>query len=515
MPKIKLPIPEILDSVTRPITLEVVRKIMKTTGLSSETPINYPGANETVQQTNSSIDASGPNIAAFNNNDLLKIEVEELFSTDMLLNMAVVQPEHPLLFLDDELGIVIRPVYGNQEISINFRYRCANITRAEQWRNNVRNKLAQGYSEEIFNISYHYLIPFELLHILEHLHLLREKQAGYGQDYATYLTTNASGRLTKEANLSGAASAYAIAETQGRIQGWFDFEGVPEKASREGEGEVVTISFAFKFRYEKPTGCEMSYPLLVHNQLIDKKYRPSGADALPFNPETLKRYQSLSGKSLSYFEQARNFLPYTIAEGFSYPAWDEFLPSTVYPKTKRIFTLFNQVNPNDLRECVKIGDFKDFKFDLDVLRLVMLELPYMAKYGKSIFNLVMYESGHQIAADKLTVDTLGNVRTLFDMNLRLQYHIRFSVITDLDLLDQATIDRIRNEGKGLIKIIDYADPTLKDKGLLPGLVGDKLVPKKDLDKVKDEWNKLPVGNGQQYSFNTVEILFVETDLIKE
>lgn len=511
MPKINIEIPDTNDSVSRPVAIEAARKALTMTGLPLTTPILLPSLTEANQQWNSSIDSEQPNIAVFDSGDLLRIEVNEEVHNDTLLTIRGDVVEHPFLFKDPILDIYLRPVYARREVTINFRYMCKNINRAEMWRQGIQQKISQDNIEQVFPINYHYLIPFEFMHILEYLHGLREQQAGYGDTFKDYFKNNALPIIGESTNLSGAVSAMAVKQTQGRVVGWFDFEGAPEKAGRENDAELVSISFSYKFQYDKPISVEMRYPNVVHNQLIDKKYRETGRNEVAYNPSTYDSYRSLSNKHLGAFEIQRPMLVQSLANGFSIPAWDEFIPDSVFPDTRRVFNALFTVNPLDRRECIKIDEFKGYEFDPAVKRLLKQEFPYMTTYLKSIFNLALYEEGSFFFDKALTVDKDGVVRALIDLDLRKTYRLRLSVITDLSLLDKTTLDRIRKEGEGLTKIIEYIDPTVKK----PDLIGGKVYPGKDLDKAKDQINRDKAGNGQQYGWSTVATLFVETELEKE
>jgi hypothetical protein len=51
------------------------------------------------------------------------------------------------------------------------------------------------------------------------------------------------------------------------MQGWFDFQAVPEVGGKEDEADTWTIGFDYHFHYEKPIECAMYYPLMVHNPM--------------------------------------------------------------------------------------------------------------------------------------------------------------------------------------------------------------------------------------------------------
>ena len=52
----------------------------------------------------------------------VKIEVDEEYNSETALTTAVRQYEHLPIFSDDKIGVMIKPVYSQTNVNINFKF---------------------------------------------------------------------------------------------------------------------------------------------------------------------------------------------------------------------------------------------------------------------------------------------------------------------------------------------------------------------------------------------------------
>jgi hypothetical protein len=503
MPKIMLTVPEGNLSVTRPVVLDIVRQLMKDTGISAQTTIFYPGASERGAQPNSLISVDDEsNMFPFN--DRISIDVEENYNADRILSEAVHRPEHLFIFRDDAIETAIKPVYSMGDLVINFKYRAVDETSAKRWRDDMRVRIGMMKDERYHSVSYHYLIPPEFLVILEELHTLRETVAGYGDTFSEWLEANIASNATVFKNLAGEQGRWGISETQQRLVGYFDFDGTPEQGSKEDEGDTWTISVSYKVSFEKPIACEMAYPLMVHQQLVS--HRP---DDEPIDPNRYRRSYSATMDALRSFEKGTTRRQ--PMEGLAIPAFDEFVTEDVPSDTMRVATMLTGLlvdNPTLLlttEEIVSIG------LDFKILLFMAKEAPYMTKRYQSVFQLDLYKNHDILPQSLLEVDSDLNITVKEPLSLRDYHHVRLSVVKDLRLLPRRALDALRQDGKVCQLILEYIAPYLKDVGLIPDLLGGTYVTRSDMDAAIDAINAgiISKGNGQIYQFNTIGSIFVQ------
>lgn len=508
MPRISLQVPETYENTTRPVVLEITRQVLEYTGLDPNTPLLFPDDAETTWQPGSTISRPRqPN--DFGQGARFFIEMEEEYDVDRILTTAIDMPENLVVFNDPALGIYMKPAYSHQQVTLNFKYRATDKTAAHKWRDDIRARIARNRDVFLHTATYSYDIPDEFLYILKYLHSLRENQAPYGDTYEEYFKKLIDSRATVKTNLAGRWETWSIPETQQQIQGWFDFEGAPEKGSKEGELEAWTIGFTYRFAFDKPIEMVMEYPLMVHNQVVDKRYRQTSK---PYQPEQIRQAYSNSRSAFHVFEKGGVLERVCKLEGETIPAIDEWLPHDVLPGTLRAFTALSRITPDDLRT---LGDMNQlgnhFAIQPDVLKYLKDEWQYVNKTDRSVLQLSLYRSHYLQPNDSVRLTPDGIVRATEDLDLREQYHIRLGVVKDIASLSKDVRDRFRNHGKAALVILDAIDCSLKHKDLLPPLIGDDYIGESDLEKALDEINRdvLSNGNGQQYIFFTVGTFFIQ------
>ena len=480
------------------------------TGIAPDTAILFAGDLERAKQPGSEMNQeTGINTTPFVSR--LTIEVDEQYETDRLLSTAVYQAENLFTFRDDALETYIKPTYSSADVTINFKNKFVDKTSAMRWRDSIRTKVSMMWDVRTHAVSYHYLIPPEMLVILGEIYRLRENVAGYGDTWDQYLLSHSTNNLSVFTDLAGNNKAVGISENQLRIIGYFDFEGVPEQGSKEDEGDTWTISFAYKFKFDKPISCVMFYPLMFHNQLLDQRFRPDPNVDKPDPLLDVNYNFNLSAGFLSAFEKNRLVAnPYP---GVSIPSFDEFLPNSIEPNTMRVFTALTNIDPNDPLMLLNLYNMGNTTLDPAVLNFLVGEVPYILKQGMSVFTLSLYSSIDLLDNINITIDTALNVRSLVQLSLRNYYHVRLGLAVDWTLLAPSALDRLRNYGDALAILLNTIDPTLNAKGLLPTPIGSNYVTRADLIKAVNEINKPTItqGNNQigsnlMYTVQTLSII---------
>lgn len=473
MPNVIVPVSNLEASVERPVILDIVRQVMELTQISSRTPIRFYGDEAKGAQKNSLISEDGKGENRWNYDDKLVVEVDEDYERDRFLSTAVKEEENQFIFRDSALGVAIKPVYASTEVTVNFRYRTRDLNQAKRWRNEIRTRTSMMRGVKVHSATYHYQIPFKLLELLFEIWRLREELAGYDEDFNKYfaerLTTNAS-IIT---NLSGKESFWAVGETQGRIQGYFDFEGIPDKSEKDGDHDAYTTTFSYKFHYDKPLECNMQYPIVIHQQLLGENYRPKERE---FKMTDVLKTYTASSLAFSKFETDRQMLEIQANNGVSLPDYDEFMPGIVVPSTLRVMTALCCITEEDKRSLFNIQELgPDFALDRDVMEFILKsEYPFMGLNYKSILCLSLYENKILKKSGSLTIDAEGNVNAVADLNMRTAHRVRLSLVGDLSLLDPDARDRLKDWPKAGEKILTAINAGLSDKGGSKDLPGNKI-----------------------------------------
>lgn len=469
MPNISLPIEDIHDSVERPVVFSIVREILELTELSDKTPISFYDDEQKSAQLGSLINSDPNRVNKWPFDERVRIEVEEDFDPAGMLTIHTQQPENIPVFLDDTLGIVIKPIYSPTKVVINFNYRARDKNQAMKWRNHIRAKTAMYRDINMHEISYHTHLQEELFVIVKELHRLRENVAGYGESFDTYFAQHLSDKASIKTNLGGQAVLWGVEERQIRIQGIFDFEGAPEKGEKDGTNDAWAISFSYKFEYQKPIMFNMTYPIVVHNQVLSKNYRPTES---AYRLEDQNRSFSLSGRAYNKFESDTKVLSNKGNDGISIPKFDEFTPGTILPSTINVITCLVTIdtadgNPRKLMSLNELGDVGLNAVVLDFIKTI--EYPFMGKDYHSVFSLSLYKHASLHQTGSLMIDPNLDIYSTFDLDLRKNYRIRLGLVTNFSYLRKEAIERLKGyPGIGDI-IINAIDSSIGKYGNHPDI----------------------------------------------
>jgi len=513
MPKLKLMIPETESTIVRPIVIEVARQLMDMTGISKDhTQIYFPRDSGKIAQPGSTLTGNAlPNTLPFDQR--VTLEIDEVLQEEDLHSVAVHQPENRLIFLDNDLDTVLRPVYAMATMTMTFKYKATDETAAKRWRDGIYMRMSMLQNPHLMEVSYNFAIPEAMLIVLQEIHRLREANHGYGQDWPTYFNDNSSKRLSVLANLAGKEQVLSVSETQVRIPAMFDFTGEPEKGSREEGGEAWSISFTYKFQYAKAIACQLVYPLVVHQSPLPDMFLPKAPMDTPNNH--LVSFSS-SARALANFEVGSWVTPGPQYQGYAIPAIDEFIPEYVLPSTQRVVTalvLLDKENPNFLMNLAAIDP--DYEFPADIVAYLKGETPSLVKPYKSIFHLSLYRSVDMLPPDVLEVDFNLNVKSTRLLSERFCYHVRLSMVTDLRRVDMDALDRARGHGSALLAILKTLCPSLEDQGLLPKVTKQNYVTRADLERAIRYMERAyrQTDSSTIHQFNTVQTLFVKSEIL--
>lgn len=452
MPNVNVTLPEVTQSVSRPIIFDIIKQVSTITKINEGSDIFFPGDIEKMHTSGSTIDSNKDRLARFGTSYITHIEVEQDYDELAINSTATSSREHLPVFLDKALGIKICPIYATTNVDVKFKYTCPSKTEAIRWRDDIRMRVSQLRDINLHDLAYHYLMPLELLLLLKTIHEKRENHLPYNETLEEYITGNSTARLTVIGDLIAKDVRLAVSETQTRIVGRFGFDAIPEKPEKNENG-VWVIEFSYKFSYEKPIACNMKYPVMVHNQLLpisytyftDKSYDIDKVDKVfTYSLEAMRKFEAdnLSNRSLDVNKVIR------------IPSFDDNDLNKVIPGSGVIWTALCEVDAVDEISLLNLTELGNVIMDPDILDFIInSEYQYIHKPFASILNLSLLQDRDLAGHQRVSCDSSLNVKAVDRLNLRQQHRVILSLITDLTLLSKEAVDRLRMYPKALTKII--------------------------------------------------------------
>lgn len=447
-------VPESNVTVVRPIMLDIIKQVCEITKISPDLMIYYPGETESVAQKGSTlseqVDERDNTRLHFNSN--ITVEVNEEYNEGSIGSTNVTSVGNLPVFMDNNVGVLIRPAYSSTNVSISFRYSSDSKTSAERWRDDIRMRLSMSRDINLHQLTYGYPIPLKFIDILREIYTNREAVDGYGQTFEEYLQIHSSTRMTVASNQSGTVSALTVAEKQIRVQGLFDFEIAPEKSTREGNSSVWVSTFNYNFKYDKPVFCNMTYPVMVHNQLLSYNSIPKDP---AYDLDKVNKSFTSGGADLYQFEAATVLGKYyDFTAPVRIPVFDEFIPDVIPFGTEPFVTALCAIDPSDRRLLLDLNDLDTYELDSDVLAFIKaIEWQYLTKPFKSIIHASVYRSMSLANHQDVSINSALEIRTNWDLSLRLNHRVRLSLVKDLTLLDKDALKRLLQYPKAGAKLL--------------------------------------------------------------
>lgn len=495
MPNISITLPDTQQSISRPIVYDIIDQVKQITKINPDAKIFFPGDSQHMATPGSTIDSKDERFALFQTNNIVFIEVEEDYDHEAIGSTASTRPEYQPIFQDAQLGIRLAPIYATTQVTINFKYRCVSKTEALRWRDDIRLRVSQLRGVNLHDITYHYTLPLDILVLLKAIHLTKELVEPYNETYAEFITRNSTPRLTLIGDLVNQEARLAVSEKQCRIVGLYGWDDIPEKPEREDNGSW-TVSFSYRFSYEKPIACNFKYPIMIHNNLLPKYYTDGNNKS--YDLYTVDKYYSSSLQALAGFEsdttmdrrRRPNFL-------LRLPEFDDYVIPSCPTGTGSVFIALCEVDVTDQRSLLNLTELGDVVMDPDILNFIKtVEYPFITDLYKSIFHLSLYRNDQLTISKSLTVDTLLNVKSVADLNLRNQHRVRLSIVTDLTLLTRESLDRLRLYPKVLRKVIESMNEIFRNHPDLVSLGDRSYITELEFSPLYALLTGFPLDNGR-------------------
>lgn len=439
---VQLPVPDTDTTVLRPIVFDIVRELMERTFISPDTEIRYGGVFKDLAQPTNNVGPVRKEDNQFGHQPSIDIEVTTSGVGEMANSNNQYQINNPAIFYDDQVGVVIRPDYRFTEIQLTMRITGRSRTEMKLWRDELHNRLGEGRQVFLHRAKYAYHFPAFVSQLLKQIHTMREAVAPYNETFQEYLQNFFSPKVTEVTNGDKSYTTLMVTESLREFKGWFDFplESEESEKSENKANEEITVRYIAQLDFV--SSMHVQYPIVVHNQLLPSRFRQSESSMQAEN--TGEGIYSYTNSQNNYFTTKRLHERNRMHQGYAFPEFDDFVPSMVLQDTDRIITTLVKLD-TESREgrFFNLAEIPGFTFDPRVLEFMRTEAPYMTGTYKSIFQIHLYEGDMMLVPrDTLYVRSDLDVRSKIKTSYRKVYHVRLSIVNDLNVLDPDAIDRL-------------------------------------------------------------------------
>lgn len=456
MPSFNITIPETIESVSRPIIYSILETIKKYLLIHHDVRVIFPGDIGSWTQTAGGL-SNTTKESQFTSSRYLEVTVNQEPVDTNIGSTAIYYAENPPIILDKELDLQVTPIYSRTNVNMDIKFVTFNKDESFRWYYNARTQVAKMQDIYINTISYHYPLPDPLMSLIETIYLLKENVDPDNESFQEYVLRTFTKKARTIAALDGTGQRVAIAETQTRLLGRFEFEPLPEKPELIDETQAWVCNFKYNFTYDLPVSLNMRYPILVHNQFLPEPFLDYTFDPYHLDDKDLLFPETL--KALREFEPDRMW---TRDPVFRIPKFDTFTPQYTIDGLQIIFSAMVQINENDKTSLLNLNDLDYLILSNNLINFLEGgEYQYITTPFNSIFNVSLYANSRLQDDSLITCDQNLNITATQDLDIRKTYRIVFSVTSSWQTLSPEAVYRLF-----------YYDPTVQSVNSFSPTVSD-------------------------------------------
>lgn len=463
------------ELIVRPICIAVTRQILSHSPIS-DCKVIFNGETEMALSNDSWVGSKSNRLTLDTGTTVLVTATEEYTEDAILTNGTNYNLNRPL-FVDKHLGVELQPQYLKSTIAMNFNIQCKDKVTADLYRNRLARQMSLSLKNLLCEAKYDIPIDDVFFALMEELWKKQEANAGFGITLSDYILKHLSDALTVQSNFAGQESIFCMSESQGRISGTFDFLVSPEATVTDG---TWSFSFGYSFQYRKPVSIYARYPLVIHNQLIDRKFVLNDVVSedngyVPYDDEYLMKFLAIRKEC-----------------GFvSIPRVDNYKPKPVIPWCRPMLMVLttNERRGNileNLNSIVKRG----YKYHPAILRWMEHYHQRLTRRNNGFIHVALFEDQMIFNERALFVDSDLNLHVDCVLDPRKTYHIGIFLNRNMSLWPDDIKDEIKDnwlDNKDIFPVIDPDNVvvTNPDVGLCPDPDYEEII-----DSVYKEWPKV-------------------------
>jgi len=343
------------------------------------------------------------------------------------------------IFRDKTRGIYIRPIYEDVKYTLTIEIISPSVSLLQEWLRHIRTQRRGGYEHMNHSLNYSYGLHQKTWTFLEDMYKLSENKYGNDRTFSEYLKHHSDNQIVPVT--SGVGHQLVKMEQQVRVYGNLGSPFNP-KIQEVGDG-VYSVVMTYNYTMKVPHSLMYSYPLVVHQQVIDCKYitYPEKKNYPLYTQNALTRGFTTTQVSPDVFHTLR------------IPDFDR-VPITYFPiKHYPVITMLVTLPDDQDKPVFNLNELCDATLDQDTLDM-MSEILYqdMTSFYKSPYIITLHRDNILMDENFLSVDKDLNVRTKNITNYKNVYRISLCVLTDIGQLRGDVINKLKHYAKPVVTL---------------------------------------------------------------
>ncbi len=444
----RLPIRGEYDSITRPVSLGILKDIKDTLYLNPDIRTKLYNQIEdfhTMYQTGPlGLTENAPKL------EEIKFSVTEETNTETLITTSTNYIDYKPVLHDTDVNAYIKPIYVESIIKFSIKYKSRSRTNVGNFINMLRLSAAETNFSKFHNIEYTFYLPPEILELFLDISRLKHNVTKDNTNYEDYLIKYSDGRLSIVGGLDGNTNNMNIVvkEKQRDVIGYFESDIIEVKEEYDSNENIWIADFTYTLKYNKPTALVISYPVLIYNQLLPEKYivmQDNLGDSGKMNyPTTYMGNMFSPFHNTNILNKELNKLNFK-GKFLNIPNFDNFIPTVTIPYYTAVFSVLVAISEEDRRSLLNLKDLMDYQLNQDIINCLLNgEWKYICQRYKSLFYITLYENDKLMPDGSITIDADLNIVATKDLDLTKTYRVVFYILTDLSAGDKAILDRMKH-----------------------------------------------------------------------
>ncbi len=358
--------------------------------------------------------------------NLLEVTLKEEPLQELELTRVPIHPDTVPFFKDSDTNTRALTAYRSIKINFNFLLK----SKSRSFINKVIDLLhmykIDGAMHNHHNIQISYQIPNVTKEFIKEIYDI--KNSVEPEDIKVFMDKTFNKKCidlyeSLDANLVN--STLAAKEYQTDVLGYF--MGEFTEVDKDKDGIYFTLPLNYMVTYQKPIAVHMEFPYLIYNKKLSDKFMPPKIDYVKRN------FRNHEKEITEFLDKRPTFGINKQGYYLTYPRNDEFTVRDKLYGYCPIISMLCTVDKNDPRDLFNINFMGGIDFIDIVKEFIILQKDYVTKINGSLFYFSIYEDDC-LKSNLLTLDGLGNLRTVKDMCIKSTYRVLIYICSDISVI---------------------------------------------------------------------------------
>lgn len=429
------------ETVLRPIIISVTKDIQKLLGINREIYTLHDPAIKIAKKKDALGNITGNNTV---NEEYITSYYKENSVAETSIMRLNYTPDTKPFYIDRDIYTNFTAIPQDKKVTITFTIYDKSKSKISSYINFLKLMISSEGMYRRHELEYHYGLPISVVELLMHFNDLKNLRESTPIDIDTYVKNTFDNRADFINSNDGVygKTVIGIREAQLEVQGYITTSIADIEPEFEESNSSYFLTFEYEFTYSKPISILLTYPRVIYNTLIDKKFRIFLEAPMP-RDRANRTYASDSLVSMFGLNKLKldlNNSKYYL----TIPSWDnDELPSPP-SYTARMFSYLLLIDPNELNSLINIKELPGIEFKSPVLDFIInSERDFIGILHGSLFYIELFKDFKKDFNNKVILDADGNLTTLYPMDIKSTYRVMFSIVTDVNVLTPDAKRRLR------------------------------------------------------------------------